>query len=179
MTRRSAAATPQDEMTELLEGARLDPKLLVCVKEAGGCGQQKPVTEFYEHGNGKGGKKWRRRICRDCENSRQRKPTPARAIRNRARHRAFQRLSVMFAVDFERLYTEELEKAQHEHEVLQAIGALTVPEGEPVRLKPGPRRAGQDTTARIDTATCRRCHITHDRGHVCPNCGHTEEENHG
>ena len=148
-----------------------------CEAEKGGCGQIKPATEFYEHSNGKGGgKTWRRRICRDCENKRQRKATPARTIRNRARHRALQRLAAHHPRLFDQLYNEELGKAEQEHAILQAIGAYTVPEGESVRLRPGPKREGQQVIERIDVARCQRCHTNHDRGHTCPNCGSTEEE---
>lgn len=142
-----------------------------------GCGQVKAEDEFYAHGNGKaGGQKWTRAICKDCDNGRPRKATPSRAIRNRARHRAMQRLAGHHPRQFDVLFQQEVEKAQREYEILQAIGAHTVPEGEPVRLRPGPKRAGQEAEHRIDVARCTVCHTNHDRGHSCPNCGHTEEE---
>lgn len=145
------------------------------VRACGTCGKEKPVGEFYSHDNGHGsvvsGKH-----CRDCENSRPRRPTVARAVRNRARHRAFQRLAEEQQERFAVLLEEETAKAQHEHDVLQAIGGLPDPT-EVVRIKPGPKREGQSVLERIDVARCRRCHTHHDRGHTCPSCGSTEEEN--
>ena len=137
------------------------------------CEKKKPLEEFYFSGPGR---KWRKGICRDCDNSRPRAMTITKAIRNRARHRAAERLIKAYPMEFTRLFEDEIVKTAHEQAVLQAIGAEESP-GTVVRLRPGKRRPGQEVEHRIDTATCRRCHITHDRGHVCPNCGHTEEEN--
>lgn len=154
---------------------RLNPIIGVkqCDPRFGGCSLVKPIEEFYFTGPGK---KWRKAICRDCDNARPRPVTVTKIIRNRARHRAAQRLVEMFPVEFTALMEQELISAAKEHAILQAIGAEEAHYDVPVRLKPGRRREGQEPEHRIDTAKCRRCHITHDRGHRCPNCGHTEEE---
>jgi len=147
-----------------------------CDPKIGGCGKDKPIDEFHLTGNGRDQpKRWRRHICRDCDNSRHRPATANRAIRNRARHRAVARLAVEFAERFAELLGEETEYAEHEYHVLQAVGGYANP-AEPVRLRPGARRADQHVTERIDVARCTRCATHHDRGHACPNCGLTQQE---
>ena len=134
-------------------------------KECNTCKAVKPLSEFYLHDNGRGSK-FRASDCRDCSNSRPRVATPARVINRRARQRATAILLEEHQDRFVELLAQERRVAEAEYYLL----------GEDAVLKPGPRREGQDVLERIDVARCRRCHTHHDRGHTCPACGATEEE---
>lgn len=135
-----------------------------------GCGKEKPRSEFHLR---KAGGNKRNPRCRDCDNSRTRTATPARVIRVRARHRAVAALIERHRTEFEELMAEATESARTEAEALaeDPAAAEHYQPDETVRLRPGPRRAGQDVTERIDVARCTNCATHHDRGHVCPNCG--------
>ena len=137
----------------------------LCDPSLGGCGATLPLAEFNRTGG-----EWYRNVCKDCDNRRPRKPTEARTIRNRARHRAKARLIDEFRDRYDALLEEEIYAAEREFATLAALGDYDDPT-EPVRLRPGQRRAGQDPLDRIDVARCRRCHAHHDASHVCQNCG--------
>lgn len=134
------------------------------------CMEMKPLAEYYVHTSGKSGVTQRAARCKDCDNGRERPVTITRLMRNRARNRAAALLIRAYPQQYERLVAEQLEAALEEaHQLGQA-------EGEAVRLKPGPKRAGQSIVDRIDVARCARCHTHHDAGHVCPVCGSEQEE---
>lgn len=147
---------------------------MVVVRTCTGCGHTKDLEEFY----GAGENHTPKSLCKDCDNTRARPRTSARMLRTRARNRAMARLTKLHPVEFATLVAEEQQLAEQEAELLELLakqGNHAKPSA-PVALRPGPKRAGQDITHRVDTATCRRCHTHHDRGHTCPNCGHTEKE---
>lgn len=136
------------------------------------CEQTKQLTEFPEHklnkATGRGG------TCRDCLNKRP--PTEARAIRNRARNRAYAELTARHHAEWEQLLEAKTVEVAAEFDRIRTAAGK---DGDPVpRLKPGPRRKDQsDVIERIDVARCRTCHVHHDAKHVCPSCGDATPEN--
>ena len=88
-------------------------------------------------------------------------------LRNRARHRATAALIQAHADEFETLLADATDEVRAEAEALAEHGA----EGQMTRLRPGPRRRGQDVAERLDVARCPECAGHHDRGHICTNCG--------
>jgi hypothetical protein len=98
-----------------------------------------------------------------------RRRTPARVIRNRARHRATALLLEEYQTRFQVLLTQEQRVATNEAAMLLAMGDGAV--DNVVLLRPGMRLEGQTPGERIDVARCKRCHTNHDAGHVCPRCG--------
>lgn len=132
------------------------------------CGQTKPLTDFYPD------RKARDRHasnCRTCNNKRP--PTEARIIRIRARHRAVAALIDKHPDEFQELLTTAVVEIKAEAEQIKtAAEASGNADAGLARLKPGPRRKGEDgVTKRLDVARCRHCHTHHDAEHVCPNCG--------
>lgn len=132
------------------------------------CDESKPLGEFYPDDSNRDGRgSW----CRACNNRRQ--PTQARMLRNRARNRASAALIHAHADEFARLFADELQRAEAEHQRLVAQAAADGrPDAAVARLKPGPKRQDEtDTVQRLDVARCPSCHTHHDDKHVCPNCG--------
>lgn len=106
--------------------------------------------------------------------SRARTATEAKVVRRRARQRAAQLLIERYPDEFHRLVDQEVRVAWAEVAMLRV--EAEAPEGaSTVLLRSGRRGPDETPLHRIDTATCRRCHTHHDRGHSCPNCGHKEE----
>lgn len=180
---RRGGPTPSDELAELMQGEytaathvaefgmdrmSLAMEGLKRCDPVKGCGQAKEISEFYTTGPGKTPKG----ICKDCDNARHRPPTDTKILRRRAVQRATARLIERHREEHDELIEIEMALAEQEAEVLRHLE----PDNPMPRLRPGPKRAGQTVLHRIDTAECRRCHTHHDRGHRCPNCGHTEEE---
>ena len=140
--------------------------------ECAACHEMKSVEAFYTHTNGKTNRPQLSRRCKDCDNGRQRQPTPTRMVRNRARNRAMAELVTLCPEMFEQLYDKHLARALREHEALTYLAAQRGDaDATVVRLRPGPPRAGQSVTERLDVARCPRCHEYHDHGHQCPSCG--------
>jgi hypothetical protein len=136
------------------------------------CGQIKPVEEFYRrHTDGSSAK--RTPCCRDCDNVRPRSRTANRIIRVRARHRAVAELTKRHSVEFRDLLDWFTKTAFEEAAQLAIAPAATetYQQNQTVRLRPGPKRQGQDVEDRIDVARCAECIGYHDRGHRCENCG--------
>lgn len=132
------------------------------------CDTTKPLDEFYEVVGGRDG---RMAHCRTCNNHRP--PTPTRAIRQRARGRAYAELVNRHRDEFEQILDEFTIAAAAEHAQLQQVAASTRSHDVSVpRLKPGPRRNTDSSVIdRLDVARCATCHGFHDRGHVCDTCG--------
>lgn len=141
-----------------------------CSPALGGCGKDLPLDEFYASGNPRGMSRWRKSVCRDCENRRHRDPSVRKRMDQRARHRAAARLQEEHRERFRSLYLEELDRAYAENEEMLSLVKGVAPR-EPLKLRPGRRRPGQSLVSRIDTATCTKCHTIHDAGHACPGCG--------
>lgn len=125
----------------------------------------------------------------------------ARAIRQRARTRALERLRQQHPAEYRILLNEELKKAAEEVAAIEAIakktkpprsatvvhrrspGAHPQPSTPPTALVPEPAapavllRRGPNTgqaleeRIRMDVAECPWCAANHDRGHKCPMCG--------
>lgn len=134
------------------------------------CSRSRPRSEFEASKNAADGLLG---TCRDC---RRRPPTLSRAIRNRARHRAYAVLIERHQAEWEQLLSAKtIEVTVELDRIRKAAGS----NGDPVpRLKPGPRRKDQsDVIERIDVARCRACHTHHDAKHVCPTCGDDTPEN--
>lgn len=127
----------------------------------------------------------------------------ARAIRNRARSRALERLKAAHLAEFQRYESEEREIARNEIAAIEAAGAVrstTAHHAEPPRdpqanrirtpaddvvpqpaapavlLQHGPR-SDKPITARVraDVGACPHCAGFHDRGHRCAICGTAPE----
>lgn len=153
-------AAPADEVPDVPTKA--------CTK----CTQVKPLTEFFTNKETRDGHaSW----CRSCNNG-NRRPTPSRLIRNRARGRAMFTLAQRHAAEFEQLLEEETTKAWAEHERVAAeAAAMGNTDAEVARLKTGPKRREQtDVVERLDVARCPKCHEHHDAGHRCANCADAE-----
>lgn len=133
------------------------------------CEATKPLGAFYRNANGTHG---RMPYCKKCDNARPRKVTAIKINRTRARHRAVADLIAAHEAEFTQLLEARLTEAHIEADVLaatpQAAEHFT---SEPVRLRPGPRMTGEQSSDRIDVARCPDCAKHHDRGHKCPNCG--------
>lgn len=131
------------------------------------CETEKPIDDYYVQSNGPGG---RMSQCIKCNNDRP--PTEARIVRQRARSRATMQLIEVHRDEFTRLIEAETVKARAEHAALTAAAeAAGNHDAAVARLRPGPRRAGEDSADRLDVARCRSCHTHHDADHECPSCG--------
>jgi hypothetical protein len=159
--------------------AEARPAASVETKTCTSCGKVKPRSEFYARNNDGSSAKVCPR-CRDCDNTRTRVATPARFLRTRARHRATSELIERHRVEFQALLEDATEQVVAEAQHLAAAAAEQPvddhghqPQPAPAmpRLKPGPRRKGQDVTERLDVARCPECVGYHDRGHRCASCG--------
>lgn len=140
-------------------------------KQCGNCLEIKPLREFYGQHDNRKDATYPSSQCKDCENSKPRNRTLPRVLRNRARNRATALLIERRREEFEALLEQETEKVWAEHQEISKVSKEAIP-----RLKPGARREGQTVLERIDVARCTVCHTNHDRGHVCPVCGHRDEE---
>lgn len=102
--------------------------------------------------------------------------TEARLVDQRARGRATQALINNHREEYEQLLAAYKAEAIEELELLPAPAASpehpTRPPA-PVRLKPGPRKAGEAVTDRVDVGNCPFCRAYHDNGHRCQRCGQT------
>lgn len=171
---RPAEHTPAEEVAELLHGKGDDRPALILPDELFTCtlGEHvKPASEFYWAWN-KRDERWQRDSrCKDCHNATNRTNTKAKVVNRRARQRATALLLAEYSERFAELLAQERRVAETEYEMLAEHT------GNPKTvLRPGSRRIGEGTLARIDTAECRRCHAHHDRDHACPNCGFTEAD---
>lgn len=135
------------------------------------CDTDKPLAEFHvTDGSWDGLAGW----CKQCMNTRAPGPqTKPRIIRNRARQRATAELLREHEHEFKALYAKHLREARVEAELLQSLPAAQAIYGqsEHVRLRPGRKAKGEQTTDRIDVARCPHCIHFHDAGHVCAKCG--------
>lgn len=133
------------------------------------CGETKPLDDFYSHPSTADRRgSW----CKKCDSARGRDATPAKINRQRARHRAVAALIERHPAEFEELMGLHLAEATKEAEALASTPeARQHYKGEPVRLRPGKRMAGEKVGDRIDVARCPHCIKHHDRGHVCKQCG--------
>lgn len=165
--------TPSDEATErILEGEDAEvhdapPGWRICRV----CGEGQKVEEFYDS-HDQAGHVVRNNTCRSCANTAPRKRTTARTLNKRARDLALKWLLDENQDRFAELMTMALREVRKEHaHLVEASGG-----DEDVILKPGPKRRGEGILDRIDVARCTACHTHHDRGHVCPRCGNSTEE---
>lgn len=101
--------------------------------------------------------------------------TQARLVDQRARGRATQALITNHRAEYDQLYEAYKAEAEAEVAALQVAAATAGAHDhgtpQPVRLKPGRRKAHEDVVDRIDVARCTVCVLFHDRGHRCPSCG--------
>lgn len=110
-----------------------------------------------------------------AEERRARTASEAKVVRRRARQRAAQLIIERHREEYDRLVDQEVRVAWAEVAMFKAVAPI--PDGaKTVLLRSGRRKPEEAPIHRIDTATCRRCHTSHDRGHVCPSCGSSEEE---
>jgi|SRR5450759_2161331 len=108
-------------------------------------------------------------LLQPTDTTQPRRRTPARVIRNRARHRATALLLEEFPDRFQVLLSQEQRVATIEAAMLLATGPND--SDNVVLLRPGVRLEGQTPEDRIDVGRCTRCQTSHDAGHVCPRCG--------
>lgn len=144
------------------------------VKRCNVCGQWKPLDAFYLI---KG--RYRRAMCCDCDNTRDRTQTLTRIIRTRARHRAHAELARRHRDEFRNLLDHYTDAAECEAALIaESERASHAPGGIP-RLRPGQRKEGQATEDRInrlwaEVGKCRDCATHHSHGHACDTCGHPQ-----
>lgn len=98
-----------------------------------------------------------------------------RAIQTRARNRATAALVKRHKAEFDLLYDEMIADVAQEMGVLRERAAERGVKAESgvVRLRTGPRPADEKPADRLreDVGRCPKCHVMHDAGHSCPNCG--------
>lgn len=130
------------------------------------CGEEKPANElhFYPDKSARDGLgSW----CKTCVNERPKPLTEARIIRNRARHRAMQRLVELHKAEFEALYEDERAVALDENDRLRGDPETAARfDGQTPRLRKGRRRPGEDAEARVDEEWCAQCATFHAGDHI-------------
>lgn len=149
--------------------AHIEPDPAVELRRCNRCERVKPITEFYEKGDG-----FRQPMCRDCDNARPRTRGIKKIVRVRARHRATAELVKRHRAEFGDLLEYFTATATEEADQLAAAMAAErqdQPEDGIPRLRPGLTRKGQSAVQRLDRARCPECTRHHDRGHACALCG--------
>lgn len=98
-----------------------------------------------------------------------------RAAQTRARNRATAALVKRHKAEFDLLYDEMIADVTQEMTVLRERAAERGVKAESgvVRLRPGTRPRDEKPADRLreDVGRCPKCHVMHDAGHRCPNCG--------
>lgn len=105
------------------------------------------------------------RTCYDRQRNYEQPVTEDRVVYRRARQRATAELLKRHADEFEVILQATVRQVRLEVDNLREHG-----DGNVVKLKPGPRPAGETAVDRIDVGNCPDCASHHDRGHECPTC---------